>query len=206
MNFDRKAHWEKIYGEKREDETSWFQPRPETSLTLIEATGEKPQAPLIDVGGGASRLVDHLLETGWQDLTVLDISGAALATARRRLGEREKAVRWLEADLLEAELPGPWRIWHDRAVFHFLVEEADRQRYIAQLRANLEPGGHCIIATFALDGPEACSGLPVQRYSPETLAETLGSEFQLQQTLGEQHHTPAGKIQSFVYCRFRYQP
>ncbi len=206
MSFDRKAHWEKIYREKREDETSWFQPRPETSLTLIEASGEKPQSPLIDVGGGASRLVDHLLETGWQDLTVLDISSAALETSRQRLGERAKAVQWLEADLLEAELPGPWRIWHDRAVFHFLVDQADRQRYIAQLRANLEPGGHCIIATFALDGPEMCSGLPVQRYSPETLAETLGSEFRLQQTLGEQHRTPAGKVQSFVYCRFRYQP
>ena len=206
MSFDRKAHWEKIYREKREDETSWFQPRPETSLTLIEASGEKPQSPLIDVGGGASRLVDHLLETGWQDLTVLDISSAALETSRQRLGERAKAVQWLEADLLEAELPGPWRIWHDRAVFHFLVDQADRQRYIAQLRANLEPGGHCIIATFAPHGPEMCSGLPVQRYSPETLAETLGSEFRLQQTLGEQHRTPAGKVQFFVYCRFRYQP
>ncbi len=206
MSFDRKAHWERIYREKSEDETSWFQPRPESSLALVEATGERPQAPLIDVGGGASRLVDHLLEAGWQDLTVLDISGAALETARRRLGQRAKAVQWLEADLLEAQLPGPWRIWHDRAVFHFLVEQADRQRYLEQLRANLEPGGHCIIATFALDGPEMCSGLPVRRYSPESLAETLGPEFQLQQTLSEQHRTPAGKVQSFVYCRFRHQP
>ena len=206
MNLERKAHWEKIYREKNEDQTSWFQPSPETSLALIEATGEMPQAPLIDVGGGTSRLVDHLLETGWQDLTVLDISGAALETTRRRLGERAERVRWLEGDLLESKLPGPWRIWHDRAVFHFLVEPADRKRYLAQLSTNLAPGGHCIIATFAPGGPEACSGLPVQRYSPEALAETLGPEFHLEQSLGEQHHTPAGKVQSFVYCHFRYHP
>ncbi len=206
MSFDRKAHWEKIYKDKSENETSWFQPKPETSLSLIEATGEKPHAPFIDVGGGASRLVDQLLEQGWKHLAVLDISSAALETTRRRLGSHSDQVRWLEADILETMLPGPWRIWHDRAVFHFLVEQGDRQRYLEQLRANLEPGGHCIIATFATNGPEMCSGLPVRRYSPETLAETLGSEFHLQQTLGEQHHTPAGKVQSFVYCRFRYRP
>jgi len=161
MIFDRKQHWEKIYSEKDEQKTSWFQPRPETSLALIEATGEPPSAPIIDV--------------------------------------------WLEADLLEDGLPGPWRIWHDRAVFHFLVEQAERQRYLEQLHANLAPGGHCIIATFGPEGPEACSGLPVQRYSPQALAQTLGRAFELQETREEQHRTPAGKVQSFVYCRFRYR-
>jgi len=205
MIFDRKQHWEKIYSEKDEQKTSWFQPRPETSLALIEATGEPPSAPIIDVGGGTSRLVDHLLEAGWQDLTVLDISGTALETTRLRLGDRAESVRWLEADLLEDGLPGPWRIWHDRAVFHFLVEQAERQRYLEQLHANLAPGGHCIIATFGPEGPEACSGLPVQRYSPQALAQTLGRAFELQETREEQHRTPAGKVQSFVYCRFRYR-
>ena len=177
MPFDRKQHWERIYSEKDEQETSWFQPRPETSLGLIEATGEPLAAPLIDVGGGTSRLVDHLLEQGRQNLSVPDISGTALEHSRQRLGEQAEKVNWIEADLLEGEPGGPYRIWHDRAVFHFLTEPADRQRYLQRLTAALEPGGHLIIATFGPEGPDACSGLPVQRYSPKALAETLGGGF-----------------------------
>jgi SAM-dependent methyltransferase len=203
---DRKAHWEKIYREKGDRDTSWFQPRPETSLALIEATGEPRTAPLIDVGGGTSRLVDRLLDSGRDNLTVLDISGIALEKTRRRLGTRATAVRWLEADLLEADLPGPWRIWHDRAVFHFLTDEEDRQRYLQQVRRHLAPGGHLVIATFGPEGPQACSGLPVRRYSPDQLAEVLGEGFELEETREELHRTPAGKEQSFVYCRFRYRP
>ncbi len=203
LNDSRRNHWEQVYQNKGEDETSWFQPRPETSLALIRATGEPLDAPFIDVGGGASRLVDHLLDEGWTELSVLDIAPSALATTRARLGDRASRVNWLEADLLEARLPGPWRIWHDRAVFHFLTDENDRTRYLEQLRNNLEPGGHVIIATFAPDGPEACSGLPVQRYAPGELARALGDAFQLQESVTEDHHTPAGKVQSFTYCRFR---
>ncbi len=205
MTSDRKDHWEKVYQNKGEDETSWFQPKPETSLALIQATGEPADAPFIDVGGGASRLVDHLLDQGWANLSVLDISPSALATSRARLGHRADRVNWLEEDLLGAELPGSWRVWHDRAVFHFLTQAADRARYIKQLRKHLEPGSHLIIATFSPEGPEACSGLPVQRYSSEQLKQTLGSDFHLQDSIREDHHTPAGKTQSFVYCRFTYK-
>jgi len=206
MTLDRKAHWERIYRDKEESDTSWFQPRPETSLALVEATGEPVDAPFIDVGGGTSRLVDHLLERGWKNLCVLDISGTALEKSRQRLGPRADSVQWLEADLLEADLPGPWRIWHDRAVFHFLTDEDARQRYLQQLRRHLAPGGHLVIATFGPEGPEACSGLPVRRYSPGQLAEVLGNRFELEETREELHRTPAGKEQSFVYCRFRYRP
>jgi len=199
---ERKTHWEKVYQNKGEDETSWFQPRPETSLALIRATGEPRDAAFIDVGGGASRLVDHLLDDGWTRLSVLDIAPSALQTVRARLGHRADTVNWLEADLLEARLPGTWRIWHDRAVFHFLTRESDRARYLEQLKNHLEPGGHVIIATFAPEGPEACSGLPVQRYAPDQLAHTLGEHFRLEETVTEDHHTPAGKTQSFIYCRF----
>ncbi len=206
MTEERKQHWEQVYQGKGEDETSWFQPRPETSLDLIEASGEPKDAAFIDVGGGVSRLVDQLLHHGWSNISVLDIAPSALATARERLGNRATQVNWLEADLLEATLDGPYRIWHDRAVFHFLTESEDRKRYLTQLRRALEPGGHCIIATFAPEGPQACSGLPVQRYSPESLTETLGGDFQLQETVQEEHQTPAGKTQSFIYCRFLYRP
>ena len=202
MSTDRKAHWERIYQEKKEQDTSWFQPRPETSLALIETTGEPLDAAIIDVGGGSSRLVDHLLEQGRHNISVLDISGSALAKTRRRLGTRADEVNWLETDLLDGSVGGPYRVWHDRAVFHFLTEAEDRDRYLAQLKTSLAPGGHCIIATFGPQGPEACSGLPVRRYSPRMLAETLGDTFELVETREEQHRTPAGKIQSFVYCRF----
>jgi SAM-dependent methyltransferase len=202
---DRKAHWEKIYSEKGEEDTSWFQPRPETSLALIEASGEPPSAALIDVGGGVSRLVDHLLDLGWQRLSVLDISSTALETARQRLGEHASRVEWLETDLLDGSVGGPYRIWHDRAVFHFLTEPADRERYLEQLSTALEPGGSCIIATFGPEGPQQCSGLPVQRYAPQALAAMLGDRFTLEETRTEVHRTPAGKDQNFIYCRFRHK-
>ena len=206
MNSGRKAHWEQVYQDKEEGQTSWFQPRPETSLRLITSTGEPADAPFIDVGGGASRLVDHLLDQGWSNLSVLDISPSALTQAQTRLGNRAAQINWLETDLMEASLQGPYRIWHDRAVFHFLVEKNDRLRYLNQLKGALEAGGRAIIATFAPDGPEACSGLPVQRYSPESLQHTLGNDFRLAETLSEEHRTPAGATQSFIYCLFRYQP
>jgi SAM-dependent methyltransferase len=206
VNKVRKQHWEKVYQDKEEQSTSWFQPRPETSLRLFDATGEPHDAPCIDVGGGNSRLVDHLLDAGWQHISVLDIAHSALTASRTRLGERASLVTWLEQDLLEDNLKPGFRIWHDRAVFHFLTEDKDRQRYIQQLQQALVPGGHCIIATFSSDGPEACSGLPVQRYSSELLAQTLGNRFKLIKTRQEDHSTPGGKTQSFTYCLFDFQP
>lgn len=197
---DRRAHWEQVYEEKAPDAVSWFQPRPETSLALVSQLGLARDAALIDVGGGASNLVDHLLDAGFTDLTVLDLSGRALAHARARLGERAHRVRWVEADVTTASFERTFQLWHDRAVFHFLVDAQDRARYRERLTAAVAPGGHAIVATFAEDGPERCSGLPVVRYAPEALAHELGEAFTLQASHRELHRTPAGRDQSFVYC------
>ena len=198
------AHWEAVYGGKAAEEVSWFQPSPELSLALIEAAGISAQAPLVDIGGGASRLVDRLLEAGYRDLTVLDISAAALEKSRARLAAAAAAVQWLQADITSVELPRSYRLWHDRAVFHFLVGAPARAAYLERLERHLEPGGQAIIATFALEGPERCSGLPVQRYSAQTLAQTLGGRFRLLESATELHTTPAGVEQAFVYCRFEH--
>lgn len=199
---DRKQHWEQVYAQKQPTEVSWFQPRPEHSLRLITATGIAHDQPLIDLGGGASCLVDNLLEQGYRDVSVLDISGAALQHARQRLGQRAAAVHWIEADATAFEPSRHYALWHDRAVFHFLTDPADREAYRQRLARGLQAGGQLIIATFALDGPERCSNLPVQRYSPETLSAELGAGYHLVETLGEAHITPAQKEQRFVYCRF----
>ncbi|WP_455384144.1 class I SAM-dependent methyltransferase [Acidihalobacter prosperus] len=197
-------HWEAVYRDKTAEEVSWFQPSPELSLALIDAAGVPRQAPLIDVGGGASRLVDRLLEAGYGNVSVLDISSAALEQSRTRLGAAADAVRWLQADITRAELPGRYRLWHDRAVFHFLVDAPARAAYLERLERHLEPGGQAIIATFAPDGPERCSGLPVQRYSARSLSRTLGERFRLIESREELHTTPAGVVQAFVYCRFEH--
>lgn len=203
---ERKDHWEEVYRTKSADEVSWFQPSPTISLELIRGSGLPRDAALIDVGGGASRLVDALLDEGYSDLTVLDIAGSALARSRERLGSRAAAVEWLEADATTVALPKRYDLWHDRAVFHFLTSAEDRAAYLERLGRHLAPGGCVIVATFALDGPESCSGLPVQRYSQETLTQTLDSGLALEAVVPEVHTTPAGKTQSFVYCRFRRQP
>ncbi|MBI2381662.1 MAG: class I SAM-dependent methyltransferase [Gammaproteobacteria bacterium] len=202
-----KKHWEQVYQTKAEDAVSWFQPRAEKSLGLIQACGLPKDAPIIDVGGGASVLVDDLLAAGFTELTVLDLSGAALGQTRTRLGQAAGHVRWLEADITTVELPAAqYALWHDRAVFHFLTEADQRAAYVARLRHALQPGGHLILATFAEDGPERCSGLPVCRYSAEALSAELGAEFVLQTELRDEHHTPFGTSQRFLYCHFRYQP
>lgn len=200
---ERKGHWERVHRGKAPGERSWFQPRPEASLGLMESAGIGPEARVVDVGGGTSRLVDELLERGYRHLTVLDISGAALAEARERLGERAENVRFVESDVTEADLEGPFDLWHDRAVFHFLTDADDRRRYVELLRRTLAPGGHAIVATFAEDGPEKCSGLPVVRYTPEALSAELGIDLELARARREMHVTPSGKEQSFVYCHFR---
>lgn len=199
-----KEHWENIYTNRAETEVSWFQPHAESSMALIRETELSPSASIIDVGGGASTLADDIVEVGYTDLTVLDLSGTALATAKQRLGDKAGRVTWREGDILREPFPANgWDLWHDRAVFHFLTDPADRLLYVRQLRHALKPNGWVIIASFAEDGPGKCSGLPVRRYSPGQLAAELGEGFTPERQLKEMHTTPAGRQQSFVYCLFR---
>jgi len=195
---DRKLHWEQVYRDKAEDTVSWFQVHPEVSLELVRAH-TRPTDAVIDVGGGASRLVDHLLADGYTDLTVLDLAETALERAGARLGPAALKVQWLVADVTRWRPERTYRFWHDRAVFHFLMEPEDRAAYVAALQSALAPGAHALIASFAPDGPERCSGLPVRRYSPETLAAELGRGFRLRESRQETHLTPMGRLQRFQY-------
>ncbi len=199
----RSAHWNQVYATKAATEVSWYQPRPETSLALIARAGIARADAIVDVGGGAATLVDALLDAGHSDLTVLDIAESAFAAARQRLGPLAARVRWCVADVTEWQPQQQYALWHDRAVYHFLLAEDERRRYIASLGAALVSGGTAILASFAPDGPERCSGLPVRRHSAAMLAEELGAGFTLLETLSEAHHTPAGAVQRFVWCRFR---
>jgi SAM-dependent methyltransferase len=169
---------------------------------MIRASGAGKDARVIDVGGGASSLVDHLLDAGYRKITVLDISGGSIRLARQRLSERANRVAWLERDITLGPLGQKFNVWHDRAVFHFLTDDEDRQHYLATLNDALSPGGHLIIATFAPDGPNRCSGLETKRYSQRSLCKTLGQNYSLQETISEAHQTPTGAIQHFIYCRF----
>lgn len=196
-------HWNRIYAARPAADMSWYQSRPETSLRLMAKLGMQKEDAIIDVGGGASNLVDHLVEEGFRRLTVLDISASAISAVKARLGERAGQVTWIVADVTEAALPGPFRLWHDRAVFHFLTEPQQRARYKAKLRDSLPAGGHVIMATFADDGPTQCSNLPVCRYSPDELAAELGDGFELLESHRETHMTPAQGRQNFIYCCFR---
>lgn len=198
-----RAHWERVWSACSPEEVSWHQRHPALSLELIRATGAGPQAWILDVGGGASTLVDHLLAAGFERVAVLDIAPTALDLARQRLGERASGVRWLEGDVRRFVPPHPFDVWHDRAVFHFLTEKEDRAAYRAALECSLAAGGEAIIATFGPEGPTRCSGLDVVRYGPEGIASELGSGFVLIESLEERHRTPAGIEQRFVYGRFR---
>jgi SAM-dependent methyltransferase len=199
----RRAHWENVYATKGENEVSWFQQSPAPSLELIVQVGAVSNSAIIDIGGGASRLVDHLVDRGFADVTVLDLSGAALETAKARLGARADRVHWLVADATIWEPVKRYDIWHDRAAFHFLTDEKDRAAYIERLTRGLKAGGHAIIATFALDGPEKCSGLPVARYDAASLAQTLGPGFRPVHTQRHEHATPWGSHQVFQFSVFR---
>lgn len=200
---DRKAHWEQVYQTKAADSVSWFQPVPQPSLDAIARFGGTPDMSLIDIGGGASVLVAELARAGWHDLAVLDISAPALAVAREAMGEQGDAVEWIAADITDWSPSRTFDIWHDRAVFHFLTEESARTGYRAALAQGLRPGGLLLMATFALDGPEKCSGLPVQRYGPAELSAALGDGFALLDSWREEHHTPGGAVQKFNWCAFR---
>lgn len=200
---ERQAHWQSVYQSKGEAQVSWTQFDPQPSLGLIEKFAKERSASIVDIGGGASRLVDALLARGFAAITVLDLSDAALQSAKARLGEQGASVRWIAADATSWQPPQAFDIWHDRAAFHFLVEENDRAAYIDRLHAGVRAGGHAIIATFAPDGPEKCSGLPVQRYSPESLSKTIGSAFELVEHQGHCHVTPWGAAQSFQFSVLR---
>ena len=199
-----KNHWENIYASKDASEVSWFQAHAKLSMKLLHEASIPQSATIIDVGGGASTLVDDLLAKGFERVTVLDLSGAALNTARQRLGANGDKVQWLEADILDAQLPaGYFDVWHDRAVFHFLTSTVDRRTYVQRVMQSVKPGGLVIVSTFAQDGPTECSGLPVMRYSADELHAEFGEPFVLLGHENELHETPGGRHQRFVYCLCR---
>lgn len=198
---ETKSHWEQVYRSKPVDSVSWYQPHALRSLELIRRVAGCRDDRVLDVGGGASTLAGDLLDAGMTRLSVLDISGSALEAARRRLGPRAGAVRWIEGDITSVELePASVDVWHDRAVFHFLTEPQDRAAYVRQVRRAVRPGGHVIIAAFSPEGPPQCSGLPVVRYAPQALHAQFGSGFELVAHQAEDHRTPSGAVQHFVYC------
>ena len=200
----RKGHWEAIYDTRAPEEVSWYQANPELSVRLIESVTEGDVSRrILDVGGGASLLTDHLLDLGYGSIGVLDVASAALERVRDRLGARARSVEWFETDVTSFVSPHRWDVWHDRAVFHFLTDREDRQRYVKSLLGALDRSGHAIVATFGPDGPPKCSGLDVARYSPEALAEELGPELTSLETTEELHSTPSGAKQAFVYGVFR---
>lgn len=199
-----KAHWESVYRRSRPEAVGWYQPHLATSLALMARAGLNPSSRVIDVGGGASTLVDDLLDRGVAAITVLDLSESALAASRARLGARAGAVQWIEGDVTQARLPaGAYELWHDRAFFHFLTDSASRRRYLEVAQEALVPAGQLILATFGLRAPRRCSGLAVVRYSPATLQEIVGRRFTLVEALEEAHRTPANTVQPFLYARFQ---
>jgi len=200
---NRKEHWNQVYQTKGPLNVSWYQARPETSLQLIAATGIGLEDELIDVGGGASTLVDCLLTAGFQRVSVLDVSAAALVHARQRLGTRADLADWFEADVTTFVPPRPLALWHDRAVFHFLTDPADRRRYVETLSRALISNGHAIIATFSTKGPSKCSGLEVMQYDAHSISAELGRRFELVEQVSENHHTPLETEQQFSYFLFR---
>ncbi len=200
-------HWENIYRSKSLNELSWTQADAHLSYELITRTQPSMNDSIIDVGGGSSVLVDVLSSAGYRPLTVLDLSEAALVNSRNRLGPMAEQINWRAEDILGATFHlGEFDLWHDRAVFHFLTDAQDRQRYVTQVRQAVRPQGHVVIATFADDGPTRCSGLEVVRYTPETLHNQFGTEFRLLTSIREEHPSPWGAHQAFIYCLFRHEP
>ncbi|WP_025032703.1 class I SAM-dependent methyltransferase [Bradyrhizobium sp. DOA9] len=206
---DRSTHWDQVYATKGEAEVSWYQDSPAISLAMIRAAasdrGSDRDLAIIDIGGGASRLVDALLQGGYRDIAVLDLSANALEAAKKRIGQAASTVDWIVADATTWRPARTYDVWHDRAAFHFLTDPRDRAAYVERLRSAVKPGGHVIIATFAPDGPEKCSGLPVQRHDSASLAAELGRDFVLVETRSETHQTPWGSTQAFQFSRFRRQ-
>jgi 2-polyprenyl-3-methyl-5-hydroxy-6-metoxy-1,4-benzoquinol methylase len=198
---DVRTHWEKIYTTKAPDQVSWYRPHLETSLALIQRTAVGPLASIVDVGGGESTLVDDLLTAGFRDITILDVSQAAIEATKKRLGQRAEPVHWLVADVTEVQLgPRVYDIWHDRAVFHFLTASEQRAAYVRQVACSVKLGGHVIVSTFGPEGPTKCSGLDVVRYDADSLHNEFGAQFRLVDSIKEVHQTPFGTTQQFLYC------
>ena len=207
MNTSAPSHWEQVYREKGEPQTSWFRPHLDESLRWIDALALPSDAPVIDVGGGRATLVDDLLARGFSDVTVLDLAESALAQSRARLGDRAGAVHWLVGDIIGIDLPaGRYALWHDRAVFHFLTDDAAQRRYVQTAAHAVRPGGDLVVATFALDGPERCSGLPVSRYDAASLAARFAPCFEKLGDSRDVHRTPFGTDQIFTYVHLRRRP
>ena len=199
-------HWEKVYRSRSSTEFSWYQAEAAVSLGMIRSVAGDPETSILDVGGGASTLVDGLLDAGYRRLTVLDIAPTALTVAQQRLGDLAARVEWIAADVLTHPFPKRrFAVWHDRAVFHFLTDAKDRAAYVAQTRVAVAPGGYVIVASFAPEGPERCSGLEVMRYSPAAMHAEFGSGFRLLDSVREDHRTPAGATQAFLYCLCRVE-
>jgi SAM-dependent methyltransferase len=201
---DKSSYWNSVYETKGETEVSWFQNNPEPSLEFIRRYAPDRTASIIDIGGGLSRLADHLLVDGFQNLSVLDISSEAMALARDRLGDRGTSIEWIVSDVTKWTPEKVYDLWHDRAVFHFLTEFDDQMAYIARLKHALKRGGYLVIGTFALDGPEKCSGLPVMRHDSHSLQNLLGEAFKLIETRKHDHQTPFQTIQHFQYSIFQH--
>jgi 2-polyprenyl-3-methyl-5-hydroxy-6-metoxy-1,4-benzoquinol methylase len=206
MDMNVRTHWEKIYATKEPDQVSWYRPHLETSLVLILRSVSDRTASIIDVGGGESTLVDDLLERGFQNITVLDVSQTAIDTNKARLGEKASGVCWLVADITQVELqPKSYDVWHDRAVFHFLTTPEQRTAYVRQVVRSVRPGGHVIVSTFGPEGPTKCSGLDIVRYDADSLHDEFGARFRLVESSKEMHQTPFGSTQQFLYCYCRME-
>ena len=202
MTYDAKEHWESIYQTKKPNEVSWYQDKPNTSLKLIAGTDLDKNAGIIDVGAGDSKLVDNLLDIGFRNITVLDISPMALEKAKKRLGNRADAVKWVVSDLREFETSDRYDLWHDRAVLHFLTAEEDINKYVEVIRRFLKPNSYLILSTFSENGPKKCSGLDIKQYSEDSVKE-LFSDFEHVKSFEEEHLTPWEASQIFIYSIFR---
>lgn len=201
--FDRKSHWEKVYETKQLTEVSWYQARPDISLDFLHQYNLSKTARIIDVGGGDSLLVDHLLAEGYENVTVLDISAKALERAKARLGENAAKVKWIVADAASFKPDVQYDFWHDRAAFHFFTEEEDIDRYIKMVQQSIAPGGYLVLGTFSENGPEKCSGLPIRQYSENAMKERLQKYFEKLKCMTVKHLTPSVKIQEFIFCSFK---
>lgn len=198
---DAKTHWEKLYTSKEPEEVSWYRPHLETSLALVERAAHSHSASIIDIGAGESTLVDDLLERGYENITVLDVSQTALEVTKKRLGLLAEQVKWIVADITQVEMESfTYDVWHDRAVFHFLTSIEQRAAYVRNVAKAVKPGGYVIVSTFGPEGPTKCSGLEVMRYDAESLRDEFGTHFRLIESLKELHRTPFGTTQQFVYC------
>ena len=203
---DAKTHWEKIYTTKAPEQVSWYRPHLETSLALIKRAASDHSASIIDVGGGESTLVDDLLAQGFENITILDVSPAAIEATKQRLGQAAERVHWLVADITQVDLEqGVYDLWHDRAVFHFLTDPPQRVAYVRQVARSVKPGGHVIVSTFGPEGPTKCSGLEVVRYDADSLHNEFGARFRLVESSKELHQTPFGTTQQFLYCLCRVE-